>query len=153
MHSWTKPVSILGPNAGYAPGTDYVWRIKIAIDGLVVVNETFPEAITWPRQLGKFSVTCGSRSIADGLDTASALGAGERLAFPKFHRSILSQSHWNACEEKGRIKVQLSAGYMLQHEGKPQFVKLVDHAMFSFQPAPLGEPNAPVQTKMQHARC
>ncbi|KAK5134726.1 hypothetical protein LTR08_006241 [Meristemomyces frigidus] len=121
MHSWTKPTSILGPNAGYAPGTDYVWRIKISIDGLTVVNETFAEDITWPRQ----------------LDEASVLGPAEKLAFPKFHRSILSQSHWNACEEKGRIKVQLSAGCMVQQDGKLQFIKLVDHAMFSFQPAPL----------------
>ncbi|KAK4543933.1 hypothetical protein LTR36_004707 [Oleoguttula mirabilis] len=121
MHSWTKPMSILGPNAGYATGTDYVWRIKIAVDGLVTVNETFPETITWPRQ----------------LDTASALGPTEKLAFPKFHRSILSQSHWNASEEKGRIKVQLSAGYMLPQDGKPQFVKLVDYVVFSFQPAPM----------------
>ncbi|KAK5121153.1 hypothetical protein LTR85_005637 [Meristemomyces frigidus] len=137
MHSWTKPISILGPNAGYAPGTDYVWRIKIAIDGLVAVNETFPETITWPRQLGEPLPDDSSPIKADCLDTASALGPTEKLAFPKFHRSMLSQSHWNACEEKGRIKVQLSAGYMLQQDGKPQFIKLVDHAMFSFQPAPL----------------
>ena len=67
MHSWTRPVSILAPNAGYATGTSYVWRIKIAVDGLTVVNETFPEDVTWPRQLGK---TIDRQEKCMGLSTA-----------------------------------------------------------------------------------
>jgi hypothetical protein len=56
------------------------------------------------------------------------------LLFPPFHKRILSQSHWNACDDLGRIKVKLSAGYEIDGN----FVKLVDHVIFSFQPAPLG---------------
>ena len=53
VHAWTKPVSCLGPNVGHVAGIDYVWRVKIAVDGLTVFNETFPEDITWPLQLGE----------------------------------------------------------------------------------------------------
>ena len=72
-----------------------------------------------------------------------------------FHRSILSQSHWNACEEKNRIKVQLSGGYLIQQGGEPHFVKLVDHAMFSFQPAPIGMSIGPASLHVlsQGLRC
>ena len=52
VHSWTKPTSILGPNAGYAPGISYVWRVKIAIDGQTVVADTSDESVAWPRQIG-----------------------------------------------------------------------------------------------------
>lgn len=52
LHSWNKPTSILGPNAGYATGTHYVWRIKIAVDGHVAVADMLPEDVTWPRQIG-----------------------------------------------------------------------------------------------------
>ena len=72
-------------------------------------------------------------------DQATVGGSGEKLPFPKFHRSILSESYWNAAEEKGRIKIQLSAGYMVIKDELQEFVKLVDHVVFSFQPAPLGE--------------
>jgi len=61
------------------------------------------------------------------------------LSFPTFHKSVLSQSHWNASDDLGRIKVQLSAGYEVAFEGRQQFVKLFDHVVFSFQPAPLGK--------------
>jgi len=77
-----------------------------------------------------------------GLDLSSATDAeGNKLplSFPRFHRSILTQSHWNACDDMGRIKVQLSAGYEVDLEGRSHFVKTVDHVVFSFQPAPLGK--------------
>ena len=58
VHSWTKPTSILGPHAGYAAGAKYVWRIKMAVDGVSVVNATFSEAVSWPRQFGELTGSC-----------------------------------------------------------------------------------------------
>ncbi|KAK5744196.1 hypothetical protein LTR17_002226 [Elasticomyces elasticus] len=118
VHSWTKPLSILGAgNAGYVPGTIYQWRVKIIVDGIAIASETYPEDTTWPKQLDS--------------------GLAGALSFPRFHRSILSQSHWNASEDMGRIKIQVSAGYEAHIGGTNKFVKLVDHVVFAFQPAPL----------------
>ena len=35
--------------------------------------------------------------------------------------------------------MQISAGSMVHQHGKLQFVKVVDHIIFSFQPAPIGK--------------
>lgn len=147
VHAWNKPTSILGANnnAGYVPGVEYKWRVKIAVEGATVATDTFAEDVSWPRQLGERRVRLRlemDKRLTQVVDTASAAGSDGkpmRLCFPAFHRSILAQSHWNACDDLGRIKVQLSAGYEVEVEGKRQFIKLVDHIVFSFQPAPLGE--------------
>ncbi|EMC98620.1 hypothetical protein BAUCODRAFT_64417 [Baudoinia panamericana UAMH 10762] len=125
VHSWTKP-SILGSNnAGYVPSVVYQWRVKLVIDGVTVATETYPEDVQWPRQI-------------DSCTAADAEGKRLALRFPRFHRSIMSQTHWNACDDLGRIKIQLSAGYELVEQGSAKFVKILDHVVFSFQPAPLG---------------
>ncbi|KAK3109329.1 hypothetical protein LTR53_017538 [Teratosphaeriaceae sp. CCFEE 6253] len=125
VHSWTKPTAILGSeNLGYVPGTQYRWRVKIVIDGVAVGCEQFAEDATWPKQL--------EFSLATDVE-----GKHLPLAFPRFHRSMMSQTHWNASDDLGRIKIQLSAGYDVHVEGRSQFVKILDHVVFSFQPAPL----------------
>lgn len=53
VHTWVKPASILGANnAGYVAGAKYQWRIKIVVEGNAIANETFPEDVDWPRQIG-----------------------------------------------------------------------------------------------------
>ena len=53
VHSWTKPTSILGAdNLGYVPGTAYLWRVKVVVDGTAVACEIFAEDVSWPKQLG-----------------------------------------------------------------------------------------------------
>lgn len=59
------------------------------------------------------------------------------LGFPPFHGSFLTQTHWDASEDMGRIKVELSAGHMVEQHGTAHYMKLITHAMFAFQPAPL----------------
>lgn len=62
------------------------------------------------------------------------------LRFPRFYKSVMSQQHWDANDFKGRVKVELSEGYVKLENGKQMFVKLMNHAIFNFQPAPLGMP-------------
>ncbi|KAK1824016.1 hypothetical protein LTR12_001549 [Friedmanniomyces endolithicus] len=138
VHSWSTPTAIAGGGVGgggggVGSGSGFVgggsgavmlWRVKIVVDGAVVACETFGEEAVWPRQMDLSSAT-------------DAEGKKLPLSFPRFHRSILTQSHWNACDDMGRIKVQLSAGYEVELEGRSHFVKTVDHVVFSFQPAPL----------------
>ncbi|KAK1808546.1 hypothetical protein LTR12_017085 [Friedmanniomyces endolithicus] len=150
VHSWSTPTAIAGGGVGGGNGAVMQWRVKIVVDGAVVACETFGEEAVWPRQMGELTFprpkSAGiERSEADDdvwwvLDLSSATDAeGKKLplSFPRFHRSILTQSHWNACDDMGRIKVQLSAGYEVDLEGRSHFVKTVDHVVFSFQPAPL----------------
>lgn len=76
------------------------------------------------------------------LGSTSAAGSDDSrmpLTFPPFHKETTSQAQWYAADERGRVKVHLSAGYNLETGGTTHFVKLVDHVIFSFQPAPLGE--------------
>ncbi|KAK0274293.1 hypothetical protein LTR91_020166 [Friedmanniomyces endolithicus] len=125
VHSWSTPAAIAGGGGvGGGSGAVMQWRVKIVVDGAVVACETFGEEAVWPRQMDLSSAT-------------DAEGKKLPLSFPRFHRSILTQSHWNACDDMGRIKVQLSAGYEVDLEGRSHFVKTVDHVVFSFQPAPL----------------
>jgi len=156
VHSWSTPTAIAGGGVGGGNGAVMQWRVKIVVDGAVVACETFGEEAVWPRQMGELTFprpkSAGiERSEADDdvwwvLDLSSATDAeGKKLplSFPRFHRSILTQSHWNACDDMGRIKVQLSAGYEVDLEGRSHFVKTVDHVVFSFQPAPLGKSSSP----------
>lgn len=74
---------------------------------------------------------------ADGAD-------GAPLLFPRFPRDVMGQTQWHAADERGRIKVYVSAGYNIEVGAaagttRPHFVKLIDHVVFSFQPAPIGE--------------
>ncbi|KXL46118.1 MAG: hypothetical protein FE78DRAFT_89817 [Acidomyces sp. 'richmondensis'] len=86
------------------------------------------------------------RGADAGTDKCSTPPGGDPsvkvlLTFPVFDKRILSQSHWNACDDQGRIKVELSAGY--QFNGG--YINLVDHVIFAFQPAPMGSspPSSP----------
>jgi len=54
VHSWSKPPWILGDgNAGYVPGTKYLWQVKIVSDGHVLHKQDYPEDTNWPLQIGE----------------------------------------------------------------------------------------------------
>lgn len=61
------------------------------------------------------------------------------LRFPPFHRDIMSQAYWEASDQVGRIRVELSTGYM--DSKSKQFVKFMNLVNFAFQPAPMGKSN------------
>jgi len=64
------------------------------------------------------------------------------LTFPAFHKETASQAQWCATDDRGRVRVHLSAGYNVESGGKSHFFRLVDHVIFSFQPAPMGKSQA-----------
>lgn len=61
-----------------------------------------------------------------------------QLRFPPFHKTMLSQNTWNAADTLGRIRVELSSGYLDEKCGG-RFSKLAGHVIFAFQPAPMGK--------------
>lgn len=77
-------------------------------------------------------VETGSSNVHDSE------GRYENLRFPPFHRAIMSETHWDATEDLGRIKIELSQGYQVERDGKVIFHKHSNVVCYSFQPAPLG---------------
>lgn len=68
----------------------------------------------------------------------------DALRFPQFHQEILYQSHWEAGELLGRIKIVIAEGLArnnkaYQHRVGPPFERVKDIVAFSFQHAPLRE--------------
>ncbi|WPH03271.1 Hypothetical protein R9X50_00614800 [Acrodontium crateriforme] len=125
VHSWTEQ-SIFGATNPYVPAdANYMWQVHVIVDGISVATQTYPHDISWPQQIA-MSNTLGK----DGKSLP--------LGFPPFHGSFLAQTHWDASEDMGRIKVELSAGHMVEQHGTAHFMKVVTHALFAFQPAPLG---------------
>ena len=49
----------------------------------------------------------------------------------------MNQSHWDASERAGRIRVELSSGFV--DEKLHRFAKISDVVTFAFQPAPMGK--------------
>ncbi|KAF2170110.1 hypothetical protein M409DRAFT_19716 [Zasmidium cellare ATCC 36951] len=127
VHSWTpKPFfysSLEGTQAG-AP--TQLWQVKIMVDGFDACIEHYPENVHWPKVIP-----------AANLFPTDTEGNMQPLRFPKFYKSVMSQHHWDANDFKGRIKVEISEGYVKLEQGKQVFVKLMNHATFNFQPAPL----------------
>ncbi|MCJ1378895.1 hypothetical protein MMC17_001994 [Xylographa soralifera] len=62
-------------------------------------------------------------------------GNRDFLRWPQFHPEMLTQSYWNAGENKGRIKVTITEGYLLAPGNLP-FTRTKNLVAFSFQHAP-----------------
>lgn len=81
---------------------------------------------------------CRERLTRPASTTAPGDGRERhQLTFPPFHRGLTSQSHWDASDRVGRIRVELAAGYVDERNG--HFVKLLNAITFAFQPAPMGK--------------
>lgn len=65
-------------------------------------------------------------------------GDPESLKFPSFHRDLLTQSHWSAADDYGRIKLVISEGFPRESLSMP-FERIKNVVAFSFQHAPLGK--------------
>lgn len=63
-------------------------------------------------------------------------GNQDHLRFPPFHQEILHQSHWDAGESHGRIRVVIAEGLSRPHRSPP-FERVKDIIAFAFQHAPL----------------
>ena len=62
-------------------------------------------------------------------------GNRDVLRWPQFHPEMLTQSYWNAGENKGRIKIIITEGYLLAPGNLP-FTRTKNLVTFSFQHAP-----------------
>ncbi len=63
-------------------------------------------------------------------------GALQQLRFPAMPAGFLREPRWNGADREGRIRVELSSGYLLPKIGR--YNKLVDVVTFAFQAVPLG---------------
>lgn len=73
------------------------------------------------------------------INTCSQLdkdGNPDVLHFPPFHQEILQQSHWDAGEMLGRVRVVVAEGFARLRR-IPPFERVKDIVAFSFQHAPL----------------
>ncbi|EME82623.1 uncharacterized protein MYCFIDRAFT_137301 [Pseudocercospora fijiensis CIRAD86] len=123
IHSWGKRKFFFDSNARSDDRLQtQVWHAQVMVDGILQSVEVFDPNIQWPKVIAH-------------SNTHTMHGAA-LLQFPPFHRSTMSQTAWNALDETGRIKVVVSEGW-LRNDGK-SFHKLATHAIFNFQPAPLG---------------
>lgn len=82
------------------------------------------------------------RNIIDnsGLDT-DKIGTHGLLKFPPFHMEMLTQSWWSAGENMGRIKIIIAEGLVRKSATASPFERTKNIVSFSFQHAPLREPN------------
>jgi hypothetical protein len=60
------------------------------------------------------------------------------LKWPTFYQTSITQRDWDAADAAGRIKVEVSAGFREQIDGKPIFAALSTSVCFAFFPAPMG---------------
>jgi hypothetical protein len=60
------------------------------------------------------------------------------LKWPSFYQTSITQRDWDAADAAGRIKVEVSAGFREQIDGKPIFTALSTSVCFAFFPAPMG---------------
>lgn len=121
VHSWNKRPQ------------GHIFEIKVIVDGACVVAQVLTAETSWPHVISKrnsIDSTFGSLFLTGFTDNSNMVAVnGEThpaLLFPPFHKSTSSQSHWNALEDLGRIKVEL-------------YIDHAPHVVFSFQHAPLGK--------------
>lgn len=74
------------------------------------------------------------------LDT-DKIGTHDLLKFPHFYKEMLSQSWWSAGENTGRIKIIIAEGHVHNNPIASPFERTKNIVSFSFQHAPLREPN------------
>lgn len=129
VHSWGTRSFAFTPNLiNSSFNTQHVWQLKLSIDKVVVCVQTFPAGGAWPK------VICAANA-----PDVSKNGELQPLRFPPFHRTVMSQRTWDANDMTGRIKLEITEGFLGETaDGIPAFAKFASHVTFNFQPAPLG---------------
>lgn len=133
VHSWLPKNFYFAPQPStYRSDHIQLWQVKIIVDGFVQCAETFGADVKWPKVI---AVANMEPSISKKIPLP--------LHFPQFHEEVTSVSEWSPEDTIGRIKIEISEGYahvQPGNMGKPgtiTFHKLLNHAFFNFQPAPL----------------
>jgi len=103
-----------------------VWAVRVLIDGECASSSTFATNTNWPQVV----------AVSDYVDMR---GKAKPLAFPPFHRTVLSRRDWDIADDLGRIKVLISEGFQTTERSGVHFQPVRNVACFSFHPAPMGK--------------
>ncbi|CAK3754800.1 Hypothetical predicted protein [Lecanosticta acicola] len=122
VHSWGGLPNFHFPQDG-SRGKQMVFHLKVLVDGVVSCIHTIThEETVWPKSFEHVNV--------DGLNTP--------LQFPVYSDSVMQPATWDPRDLQGRIRLEISEGFMATTRGgNLNFIKTANHAIFSFQPAPL----------------
>lgn len=101
----------------------FAFEARVYIDGIYTSGSLMPPNTSWPYVI--------EQSVL--LDKE---GQFTPLRFPAFHQEILHQSHWEAGEMLGRIRIVIAEGVYCPKK-RPPFEHVKDVLAFSFQHAPL----------------
>lgn len=103
-----------------------MFEARVYLDGSLKTRNLFDHHTMWPFVI----------ETADSERT----GEPESLRFPGFHSEILKQSHWDAGESYGRIKIIIAEGLCREIRAidaqPPAFERFRDVVGFAFQHAP-----------------
>ncbi|MCJ1436825.1 hypothetical protein MMC27_006207 [Xylographa pallens] len=124
LHSWEPPNPSQALQVVTQHGKTICYEARVFIDGLCVAGMLFLDQGPWPQV-----IEMSSRIEVDKE------GNRDFLRWPQFHPEMLTQSYWNAGENKGRIKVTITEGYLLAPGNLP-FTRTKNLVTFSFQHAP-----------------
>ncbi|PGH02338.1 hypothetical protein AJ79_07678 [Helicocarpus griseus UAMH5409] len=119
VHSWHKPTPTRMMENLMQPEDSVVFEIRIFIDGVFIAGSLTTQMTGWPQVID-----------------VDKNGDQDRLHFPAFHEELLQQTHWEAGEEFGRIRVVIAEGFSRPNRSPP-FERVRDLIFFSFQHAPL----------------
>ncbi|KAF2207318.1 hypothetical protein CERZMDRAFT_102595 [Cercospora zeae-maydis SCOH1-5] len=125
LHSWKPRPFNFRPAGEPHPDRPQVWQFKITVDGNVMCVDTMTADVQWPK------------AIHVATAQAGRAGRPDHLRFPPFYQESVYAHQWHPYADKGRIKVEISEGFLERHDEHAKFVKLTVHVIFNFQHAPI----------------
>ncbi|KAK2740474.1 hypothetical protein FQN57_006101 [Myotisia sp. PD_48] len=123
VHSWKRPTPTRVMESLMQPEDSVVYEVRVFIDGICVSASFFNE-----RAPGPHVIDLGTQLDRNGNQ--------DSLRFPPFHEELLHQSHWDAGDMYGRIRVVIAEGFARPNRNPP-FERVRDLIKFSYQHAPL----------------
>lgn len=135
LHDWWA--------AGFHLPSSTKLHVKVVVDGMVQHAEPFERTVGWPRLLigGNATIrpdgTPGSSLHLHPRTRHQLTAFVELFRHPAFDNRTISEGSWNAYDDFGRIKVEISEGYIEAQTGR--YVKNMTLVIFNFQPAPMGK--------------
>lgn len=127
LHSWKPRPFNFRPAGNPRPDRPQVWQFKVTVDGQVKCVDTMTADVQWPKALHLATAQVGPN------------GQPDQLRFPPFYQESVYANKWHPYAEMGRIKVEISEGFLERTDRDAKFVKLTVHVIFNFQHAPMGE--------------
>ncbi|CAK1356845.1 unnamed protein product [Cercospora beticola] len=125
LHSWKPRPFNFRPAGNSRPDRPQVWQFKVTVDGQVKCVDTMTADVQWPKALHLATAQVGPN------------GQPDQLRFPPFYQESVYANKWHPYAEKGRIKVEISEGFLERTDRDAKFVKLTVHVIFNFQHAPM----------------